>query len=149
MFLLYDFFDVELGVFCLFSHKIKHLSEADDLFLPVRVAQNVNILPVILRLSEGWSKHQALLALRAVGNYWVFVFRNVHHEPETFQDLQPLQKFLSILLQLLNSSTLICIFCPSNLDLEAVVLVLTKKYRVRLLVVFLLLTFLFSHGGSR
>lgn len=38
--------------FCLFSHKIKHLSEGDDLFLPIRVAQNVNILPVIRRLSE-------------------------------------------------------------------------------------------------
>lgn len=81
--------------FCLFSHKMKHLSEGDDLFLPARVAQNVNILPVILRLSERWSKHQAPLALRAVGNYWGFVFRNVHREPELFfKDLQLLQKFL-------------------------------------------------------
>lgn len=80
--------------FCLFSHKIKHLSEGDDLFLPIRVAQNVNILPIIRRLSERWSKHQALLVLRAVGNYWVFVFRNVHQESEVFKVLQALQKFL-------------------------------------------------------
>lgn len=38
--------------FCLFSHKMKCLSEGDDLFLPARVAQNVNILPVILGPSE-------------------------------------------------------------------------------------------------
>lgn len=38
--------------FCLFSPKIKHLSEGDDLFLPISVAQNVNILPVTRRLSE-------------------------------------------------------------------------------------------------
>lgn len=106
---------------CLFSHKIKHLSAGDNLFLPVRVAQDVNILPVILRFSEEWRKHQALVVLRAVGNYWGFVFRNVYQEPEMFKDLQPLQHFL-----IHPPAPHELRFCPSNLEFVALVLMLAK-----------------------
>lgn len=102
--------------FCLFSPKIKHLSEGDDLLLSVRVAQNVNILPVTLSLSEQRGKHQALPVCRAVGNYWVLFSEMCTVNLKQSRICSHCKNFIFILLWILNSSTLICKFCPSNLN---------------------------------
>lgn len=134
--------------FCLFSRKIKHLSEGDDLLLYMWHTMSTSFLSFSdSASSEANIRH----CLR--GEQWEtieFLFSemctvNLKHARIS----RCCKKFIFILLWLPNSSALICNFCPSNSDRAPAVLVFAKKCRVKLLVWCLPLAFHFSHIGSR